>query len=89
MPSLLEDWTVKKSKYVMVWLLIGFIMACIGFKNVSLDVSYKSFFDSDDALLIAMNHQENTYSKYDNMLVVVGVEEGDIFSPSSLHAYIN
>jgi len=86
MPSLLEDWTVKKSKYVMVWLLIGFIMACIGFKNVSLDVSYKSFFDSDDALLIAMNHQENTYSKYDNMLVVVGVEEGDIFSPSSLHA---
>lgn len=86
MPALLENWTLKQAKHVMIWLLLGLIVSCLGFKNASLDVSYKSFFDSDNALLMAMNQQENTYSKYDNMLIVVGVKDGDVFTASALHA---
>ncbi|MFT5594733.1 MAG: putative RND superfamily exporter protein/cytochrome P450 [Oceanicoccus sp.] len=86
MPLFLLDWTLSKPKQVLFWLFMLIVFACMGFKNVALDASYKSFFDDDDPLLLAMNQQENTYSKYDNMLIVVGVEQGDIFTPSALHA---
>ncbi len=86
MPQLLIEWVLAKPKQVLLWTLIVTVMASIGYKNVSLNTSYKSFFDSDDTLLIAMNEQEATYSKYDNMVIIVGVNEGDVFTPSALQA---
>jgi predicted RND superfamily exporter protein/cytochrome P450 len=86
MPKLLVEWVLTKPKQVVFWLLFITTLACIGYKDIALNSSYKSFFDADDPLLMAMNQQESIYSKYDNMLIVVGVEEGDVFSPSALHA---
>lgn len=86
MPAFLDAWTLTKAHRVLIGLIILLILSCLGYKNVSLDVSYQSFFDDDDALLQAMIHQESTYSKYDNMLILVGAKDGTVFTPQTLHA---
>ena len=86
MPKYLMEWVLNKPKQVLFYLLLITSLACIGYKDIALNSSYKAFFDADDSLLVAMNQQESTYSKYDNILIVVGVEKGDVFSPSALHA---
>jgi len=86
MPYALMEWMLAKPKQVLFWIFIITIAACIGYKNTALNSSYKSFFDADDSLLIAMNKQEATYSKYDNILIIVGTDEADLFTPSALQA---
>lgn len=86
MPQLLLQWVLSKPKQVLLWLFVITAIACIGYKNIALNSSYKSFFDADDPLLMAMNQQEATYSKYDNMLVIVSSIKGDVFTPSALSA---
>jgi predicted RND superfamily exporter protein/cytochrome P450 len=86
MPPLLIEWILLKPKQVLLWILLITSLACLGYQNIALNSSYKSFFDGDDPLLMAMNRQEATYSKYDNILIIVGVSEGDVFTPSALSA---
>ncbi|MFT4908525.1 MAG: putative RND superfamily exporter protein/cytochrome P450 [Oleispira sp.] len=86
MPKLLIEWILSKPKQVLIWILLITSLACMGYQNIALNSSYKSFFDGDDPLLMAMNQQEATYSKYDNILIIVGVSEGDVFTPSALSA---
>ena len=86
MPHAFFQWILTKPKTVIISALLITLIACIGYKNIALNSSYKSFFDADNALLIAMNQQEATYAKYDNMMIIVGTETGDIFTPSALSA---
>lgn len=86
MPHAFFQWILTKPKTVILLTLLITAVACIGYKNIALNSSYKSFFDADNALLIAMNQQEATYAKYDNMMIIVGNENGDVFAPSALSA---
>ena len=86
MPQLLIEWVLINPKRVLLLTLMATLLACTGYKNIGFNSSYKSFFDSDDTLLIAMNEQEAHYAKYDNILIVVGAKEGNIFTPRALQA---
>ena len=70
MPKYLMEWVLNKPKQVLFCLLLITTLACIGYKDIALNSSYKAFFDADDPLLMAMNQQESTYSKYDNILII-------------------
>ena len=86
MPHAFFQWILTRPKTAVLWTLFITAFACVGYKNIALNSSYKSFFDADNKLLIAMNQQEATYAKYDNMMIIIGNESGDVFNPSALSA---
>lgn len=78
-------WTLTKPKQVLLWIILITAVSSIGYKNLALNSSYKAFFDADNSLLKAMNEQEARYAKYDNILIILGTKQGDIFTPNTLH----
>lgn len=62
------------------------IAACVGYKNAWLANDYKLMFEKDAPLLIAMNEQEDTYAKNDNIVIAIAPKEGDIFERETLQA---
>jgi len=67
-------------------LFVLLLLACAGFHKLWLNTSFKASFDADDPLLMAMNEQENTFSKNDNMVVLVSAAQGDVFDRNALQA---
>ncbi len=70
----------------------GVIAACLalvasiasGVLKLEFTNSYRVFFSPDNPELLAFEAMENTYSKHDNVMLVVVPPDGDVFSRESL-----
>lgn len=80
------DGVLNNPKSTLLGILALTVVACIGYKNVWLANDYKLMFDKDAPLLIAMNEQEATYAKSDNIVIAVAPKQGDIFQRETLQA---
>lgn len=81
-----NNMVVNNPKTALTIVFLAIVIACIGFKNFWLSTSFKINFDKTNPLLIAMNEQEDTFSKNDNMVVLVIAKDGNIFNRQALQA---
>jgi len=57
-----------------------------GIAKLGLNNDYRVFFSEDNPDLIAFDSLENTYTKNDNVLILVHPKEGDVFNKTTLGA---
>ena len=70
-------------------LLVAFLLtgaAAMGLPGLGLATDYRVFFSEDNPDLAAYQSVENTYTKNDNVLLVLRPAEGDVFVPDTLEA---
>ena len=73
------------------WLVIGICVlltatAGYGVQYVQFKNDYRMFFSEDNPQLRAFETLEKTYTRDDNILIVVTPQDGDVFTPSNLTA---
>lgn len=62
----------------LTFLIVGIIAS--GITNIGFSSNYRVFFSSDNEQLVAFETIQNTYSKSDNVLLVVEPHEGEVFT---------
>lgn len=84
-----QSWTsfIYKFRYlVMLATLIIVGLVAYGGSKLTLNTDYRVFFGEDNPDLQAFEAIQNTYTKYDNILLVLVPKEGDAFSQNTLDA---
>lgn len=71
------------------WLILVFTLAVVGFcasglGKLTFTQSYRVFFGPDNPQLLAFDLVEKSYSKNDNLLIVIEPKNGDVFTPQIL-----
>jgi len=79
-----SDWVVRHRVLIIVLNLLIVVVAGSGLKHLGFNTDYRVFFGDDNPDLIAFNALEATYSKSDNVFILVAPKKGDIFHPSTL-----
>jgi len=64
--------------------IVGLIAS--GVTNIGFSSNYRVFFSSDNEQLVAFETIQNTYSKSDNVLIVLSPNEGSVFTRHTLAA---
>jgi len=79
------------SNRVLQWriaiILLSLILVAIaasGGKHLNFTTNYRVFFSADNPQLLAFDALEKTYSKNDNVMLVLAPESGDVFTPDVL-----
>ncbi len=76
---------VVKKPWMLLLISIIFTIFCgLGLKGLSQNPDNRIFFSKGDPNLIALETLEKTYTKNDNIFILVAPKEGDVFSPSNL-----
>lgn len=73
------------------WLAIGLGLTLValcaaGLRDLRFDSSYRIYFGADNPELLAFEALEKTYSKTDNVLIVLAPDNGEVFSREALAA---
>ena len=80
------EW-ILKHRYIVVALTIGLIVALgYGAKRLSFTNDYRVFFSASNPQLNAFESLQNTYTKNDNVLIVVSPDSGNVFDRETLAA---
>lgn len=80
---------VNKRWLIIVLALVFVVIASGGTSNLYFTSSYRVFFGPDNPQLLAFEQLEKTYSKNDNVLIVVEPPDGDVFNRETLAAIID
>tara|TARA_B100001248_G_C27397846_1_gene467034 strand:+ start:4056 stop:6410 length:2355 start_codon:yes stop_codon:yes gene_type:complete len=76
---------VVKKPWMLLFVSIIFTIFCgLGLKGLSQNPDNRIFFSKGDPNLIALETLEKTYTKNDNIFILVAPKEDDVFSPSNL-----
>ena len=86
------DWQLKyrrlitEKPYMMFFLgLVFTIFFGMGLKGLSQNPDNRIFFSDDDPNLVALETLENTYTKNDNLFVVMAPKNENVFDPDNLY----
>jgi len=79
-----SDWVVKHRVLIIILNLLIVAAAGTGLKHLGFNTDYRVFFGEDNPDLLAFNALEATYTKSDNVFILVVPKKGDIFQPSVL-----
>ncbi len=85
---------VKYTEWVLKWryLVILFTLIAVGLigsgapKLMPLSNDYRVFFSEENPQLRAFEDLQNTYTKDDNVLIVISPKDGEVFTPETLAA---
>ncbi len=86
---MLKKYTDVVVKYRWIFLLLMIVtvlFAGMGAKNLSFNNDYRIFFNDDDPHLKAFENLQDTYTKNDNVLIVLAPEDGKVFTRKTLAA---
>jgi len=74
------------------WVILGTLIwvaaASGGIALLDFSADYRIFFDEDNPQLLALEEQENTYGKNDNVVFLVVPDDGDATSQAALSAAV-
>ena len=84
MERLFGEWVIKHRVIVIVLTLIVVGVAASGLRHLGFDNDYRAFFKKGNPELIAFNEVENTYTKSDNVFILIAPNKGDVFQPTVL-----
>ncbi len=74
--------------WVLLFSLIFVGLSGSGLKNLEFVNNYRVFFGEDNPQLLAFDELQNTYSKSDNVMILVEPANGDVFTRENLQAII-
>jgi len=80
------DLVVKLRWFFLVLMLATIVLAAMGAKNLHFNNDYHIFFDADDPRVVAFENLQNTYTKNDNVLMVLAPKDGKVFTRKTLAA---
>lgn len=82
--SFFSDWVIRYRIPIIILNLLVVFAASSGLKLLGFNTDYRVFFGEDNPDLIAFNALESTYSKSDNVFILVAPKKADVFQPSVL-----
>jgi predicted RND superfamily exporter protein len=80
------EFVVKFRWIFLILTLLLVMVASIGAKNLVFNNDYRIFFDANDLHLQAFENIQNTYTKNDNVLLVLAPKNGEVFTRETLSA---
>lgn len=80
------DFIIKWRWAVVLLTIMSVMLAGSGAKNLSFTSNYRVFFDDKNAELEAFERLQNTYSKSDNILIVLIPKSENVFETNTLRA---
>jgi len=80
------EWVLKWRYLVVLLSVIGVMFIASGAKNLSFKSDYRVFFSKENPQLNAFDNLQNTYTKDDNVLIVITPKNEIVFSKSTLTA---
>ncbi len=66
--------------------LLLVVASVIGIRNIAFSTDYRVFFSEQNEQLLAFEELQNTFTKNDNIFVVIHDEDKSLFNPTSLSA---
>ncbi len=79
-----SEWVIQHRVIVILLSIILIGAAASGLRHLSFNNDYRAFFGEDNPELVAFNEVENTYTKSDNVFIVISPNGGDVFQPKVL-----
>ena len=86
------DWQLKYRRLVtekpFMMFFLGLVLTIIfgiGLKGLSQNPDNRIFFSDDDPNLVALETLENTYTKNDNLFIVMAPKNENVFNPDNLY----
>ena len=80
------EFVVKFRWLFLIATLLVVMLAGMGAKNLFFNNDYRIFFNKDDKRLQAFETLQNTYTKNDNVLMVLAPKDGKVFTQNTLAA---
>ena len=80
------EFIVKNYRNILIAMFVLAVLAGVGAKNLSFNNDYRIFFNEDDKRLQAFENLQNTYTKNDNILLVLAPKNGKVFTSDTLAA---
>lgn len=77
-------WVIKHRWLIIILSLLFVGAAAFGGKYLVFKTNYRIFFSADNPQLKAFDKLEKTYTKNDNVLIVLTPKNGDVFTPQTL-----
>lgn len=77
-------WLLRKRLLVVMTLLLLVGAAAAGIGALHFKNDYRMFFSSDNPQLLAFEQLQNTYTRSDNILIVLAPKNGDLFNAANL-----
>ena len=83
------NWVVRHKWLTILLTLILVIASAAGAKRLTMSGDYKIFFKPDNPQLLAFEATQKTYTKSDNILLVLAPKDKDVFTRKNLAAVID
>lgn len=83
-----KGFVVNYPWWVLFLSLIFIGLSGIGLKNLEFVNNYRVFFSEDNPQLLAFDEMQNTYSKSDNVMIVIEPENGNVFTRENMQAIV-
>lgn len=80
---------VKYRWIVIVLSVLAILGLATGGKNLAFTNDYRVFFSKDNPQLLAFEELQSTYTKSDNILIMLEPDGGDVFTPEVLTAILD
>ena len=77
-------WVVRHRRLIVCATLMMVGAISFGVRNLSFTTDYRVFFGPDNPERMAFESLENTYSKRDNIMIIVAPKQGSVFSAEIL-----
>ncbi len=78
------DWVLKARWLLIPLALVAVVLAASGVQYLKFTSDYRVFFSADNPQLLAFDEMEQTYTKDDNVLIVLSPADGNVFSRETL-----
>ncbi len=78
------DWVVRWRYAVLLVTVLLVAVAASGGRFLTFKTDYRVFFSEDNPQLLAFEELQNTYTKTDNVLIVLAPEDGNVFTRETL-----
>lgn len=75
---------IKSPKLVLAFCLLLVFFTAVGSKNLYFRGDFKVFFEADNPQLVAYETMQNSFSKNDNVSIIVAPHSGTVFEPATL-----
>ena len=82
--SAFGPWVIKQRWWLILLSLLLVGLSATGGKYLYFTNNYRIFFSEDNPQLLAFEELENTYSKNDNVLIVLEPKDGNVFTRETL-----
>ena len=79
-------WLVKYRLQLFVASLVLMALCGYGLKQLTFSSDYRVFFKPDNPQLVANEYIQSTFSRSDNVLLVLHPKNDDVFTPDNLAA---